>query len=131
MTRPTLPIRFEAVRYDPFEEPETVTQHPISLMGKVGDPDTMYLHQALKEPDRAEFIKAMIEEVNDHVTRGHWEFVRKEDVPEGTKVLPMVWSMCRKRKILTGEVYKWKARLRFMEESKNMEYIIGKLILQW
>ena len=47
-------------------------------MGKAGDPDTMYLHQALKEPDRADFIKAMMEEVNDHITRGHWEiFARK------------------------------------------------------
>ena len=45
-------------------------------------------------------------EVNDHVTRGHWEFVCKEDIPMGTKILPMVWSMKRKRKILTGEPYR-------------------------
>ena len=53
----------------------------------------------------------MLDEVNDHLTRGHWEFVRKEDVPAGTKILPMIWSIKRKRKILTGEPYKWKARL--------------------
>jgi len=32
-------------------------------------------------------------------------------VPEGHKVLDAVWSMKRKRHLLTRQVYKWKARL--------------------
>ena len=32
-------------------------------------------------------------------------------MPEGVKVLPSVWAMKRKRRISTGKVYKWKARL--------------------
>ena len=32
-------------------------------------------------------------------------------VPPGTKVLPAVWAMKRKRRITTREIYKWKARL--------------------
>ena len=36
------------------------------------DPDTMYMYEALKEPDRAQFIKAMLKELSDqkgNVTR--------------------------------------------------------------
>ena len=32
-------------------------------------------------------------------------------MPLGTKTMKSVWSMKRKRRIGTGEVYKWKARL--------------------
>ena len=32
-------------------------------------------------------------------------------MPQGHKVIPAVWSMKRKRRIMTQEVYKWKARL--------------------
>ena len=35
----------------------------------------------------------------------------KPAVPKGHKIMPSVWSMKRKRKIATREIYKWKARL--------------------
>jgi hypothetical protein len=75
------------------------------------DPDTMYMHQAMKQPDKAEWLKAMDQEVNDHVAKGHWKLVPLAKVPKGVKVLDAVWAMRRKRKIMTGEIYKWKARL--------------------
>ena len=75
------------------------------------DPDTMYLHEAMRQPDREQFIEAMVKEVTTHTERGHWEIMSRSGVPEGTDVLPAVWAMKRKRKILTREVYKWKARL--------------------
>lgn len=75
------------------------------------DPDTMYLHEAMKQPDREKFIDAMVKEVNTHTERGHWEVISRSSVPDGTDILPAVWAMKRKRKILTREVYKWKARL--------------------
>ena len=53
----------------------------------------------------------MVKEVNTHTENGNWVVVRKVDVPQGTKILPSVWAMRRKRRIATGEVYKWKARL--------------------
>ena len=80
-------------------------------MAKSGDPDTMYLDDALKAPDRDEFIKAMQQEVIQHEERGHWIMIPRSEVPPGTKVLPAVWSMKRKRRVATGEVYKHKARL--------------------
>ena len=75
------------------------------------DPDTMYMDQAMKQPDRKQFIKAMVDEVTAHTNNGHWKLILKSEVPHGTKVLPSVWAMKRKRRIATREVYKWKARL--------------------
>ena len=88
---PTLAMCYEAVHYDPYYQLETETLHPIALAAKASDPDTMYLHQAHKEPDREHFIQAMLDEVNDHVTRGHWEFVRKEDVLWGGGLKSYPW----------------------------------------
>jgi hypothetical protein len=75
------------------------------------NPDTMYLHQALRAPDREEFIKAMKQEIKDHEDLQHWELVPKSELPQDMIILPAVWSMKRKRRIDTREVYRWKARL--------------------
>jgi hypothetical protein len=45
------------------------------------DPDTMYLHKALRAPDRSEFIKAMQQEIKDHEELKHWELVPQSQVP--------------------------------------------------
>jgi hypothetical protein len=88
------------------------------------NPDTMYLHEALRAPDREHFIEAMQKEVKDHEDLKHWELVSKSEVPEGTTILPAVWSMKRKRRINTQEVYKWKARLNVHggKQIKNVHY---------
>ena len=75
------------------------------------NPDVMYIDQAMKEPDKPQFEAAMIKEVDTHTKNRNWVIISKSDVPEGVKVLPAVWAMRRKRRITTGEVYKWKARL--------------------
>jgi hypothetical protein len=53
----------------------------------------------------------MQKEITDHEERGHWTVVLRDSLPKGTPVLPAVWSMKRKRRLTTREVYKWKARL--------------------
>jgi hypothetical protein len=50
-------------------------------------------------------------EVMAHHNNHHWKVVSKSAVPLGTKILPCVWAMKRKRRIASREVYKWKARL--------------------
>jgi hypothetical protein len=84
---------------------------PIAFLSHHSDPDTMYFHEAIRQPDREDFIKAIIKEINDHITRKHWILVPREKVPKGTKILDSVWAMKRKRDLVTGEVYKHKARL--------------------
>jgi histone deacetylase 1/2 len=75
------------------------------------DPDTMYLREAMRQPDREQFIKAMKKEIQDHTENKHWRVVHRSSLPKGTQILPAVWSMKRKRRIATREIYKWKARL--------------------
>ena len=60
------------------------------------NPDTMYHHEAMRQPDRAQFLKAMEAEVASHHDRGHWKIQNKDEIPPNTKVLPVVWSMKRK-----------------------------------
>jgi hypothetical protein len=104
------PMCLEAARYDPYEDNELDDVHPLTLLAKA-DKDTMYLHEALRAPDRAQFIKAMQAEIGSHTDRKHWKLLQRSEVPEEHKVLDSIWSMKRKRRIKTQEVYKWKARL--------------------
>ena len=75
------------------------------------NPDDMYYHQALKEPDKDQFLQAIVKEINDHIEGNHWQLIPKSEVPNGTKILDTVWAMKRKRDIKTREIYKYKARL--------------------
>jgi Reverse transcriptase (RNA-dependent DNA polymerase) len=97
---------------------------PIAFAARASDPDTMHYHQAMKQPDRAQFIKAMKEEVQAHIDNGHWELIPRSEVPAGTKILSAVWAMRRKRRIATQEVYKWKARLNVHggQQEKGVNY---------
>ena len=91
-------------------EEETSETDPLKVFKASSDPDTMYHHEAMKAPDRKQFIKAMVKEINDQ--EGHnWEVVRRSEVPEGATVLNSVWQMKRKRDIKSRKVKKWKARL--------------------
>jgi Reverse transcriptase (RNA-dependent DNA polymerase)/GAG-pre-integrase domain len=88
------------------------------------NPDIMYLNEAMAAPDKDEFRKAMLREVESHVKNKHWELVKRADLPAGTEVLPAVWAFRRKRRISTQEVYKWKARLNLHggRQTKNVNY---------
>ena len=88
-------------------------QEPIRAFAASADPDTMYMHEAMRQPDRLEFIKAAWEEIKAHTLNGLWKVVPRSSVPKGTPIGRGVWSMKRKRRIDTGEIYKWKARLAF------------------
>jgi hypothetical protein len=86
------------------------TIDPIAFVAS-NDPDVMYYDQAMKQPDADKFSKACDDEIAAHHENGHWKVVERTQIPRGTKVVPSVWSMKRKRRIDTREVYKWKARL--------------------
>jgi hypothetical protein len=66
--------------------------------------------QAMRQDDRAEFIQAMIKEVEDHEGRDHWELVLRSTIPKGIKTIQAVWSFKRKR-FPDGTLNKHKARL--------------------
>jgi hypothetical protein len=80
----------------------------------------MYWHQAMKSEDNKEFLAAAQKEVDDQASNGIWEIAPRSQVPKGVVPLPAVWAMKRKRRISTGEIYKWKARLN-LDGSKQVK----------
>jgi hypothetical protein len=101
---------YEVLHEDDYKLQDEMSD-PIAFLARTSDPDTMYFHQAIRQPDREEFIKAIIKEINDHIKHKHWVLVPREQVPKGMKILDSVWAMKRKRDLVTREVYKHKARL--------------------
>ena len=71
--------------------------HPIDLMSdhifsSIGsDPDTMHLEEALSQPARVEFNKAMEKEFKDHINLGHRKVISVKHVTKDKIPLPMVW----------------------------------------
>jgi len=92
------------------DDPLTGVQ-PLLAYATSSDPDILNLKQAMRACDKKDFLKAMKQEFDSHTKLKHWVFVLRSSLPPGTKVLLPVWAMRRKRRIATGEVYKWKARL--------------------
>ena len=94
--------------------PNVQERHPMQELhacAASANPDTMYLHEAIRQPDREQFLQAMNQEVNGQVENKNFSIFPRSSVPEEAPVLPSVWAMKRKRRINTREVYKWKARL--------------------
>jgi len=54
------------------------------------DPDTMYMHQAMKEPNKDKFIDAMVEEMDAQLKGGNFSLILRSKVPKGATILPAV-----------------------------------------
>jgi hypothetical protein len=82
------------------DEPKTAEIFYSEMMHP--NPDTMYHHQTMKEPDREEFQKAMQKEINDQMQNGTFTIMKRKDVPKGATILPAVWQeMKREQDILS------------------------------
>ena len=98
--------------YPDAEQPSgggTQKECPLYAYKATSDPDTMYLHQAMKEPDKGKFVEAMQKEVDDQMNNGNFSLKRRDKIPKGKTILRAVWQMKRKRHIKTRQVKKWKA----------------------
>ena len=49
--------------------------HTMTLLAEKEDNESYTFRQMLKQPDAADFIKAMTKETSDHESKGHWEVV--------------------------------------------------------
>ena len=65
----------------------------------------------MNQNDSADFVKAVVKEINGHVENKNWELIPVEDVPADEEVLPSVWAMPQKRDLATNEITKYKARI--------------------
>ena len=83
--------------------------HMVLAAGKSNNENYTF-REMLKQDDAVEFIKAMQKESNDHSSRGHWEIVKRYEIPPGVKTIQAIWSFKRKR-FPDGTLNKFKARL--------------------
>ncbi len=51
----------------------------------------MYCHQAMKQPDKDKFIKAIEKELHSHFKDKNYELFPKSKLPKDALVLPYVW----------------------------------------
>ena len=72
--------------------------------------DTIHLEEALNQPGREKFIKAMYKELKDHVDRKHWKVIPLILVPQNKIPSPMLWLTKQKRNPIR-EIVKRKACL--------------------
>ena len=93
---------------EPFEDDPL--QAYTYAMAASSDPDTMYYHEAMRQPDADKFKTCMEEEIMNQWDNNNFSPMLVSDVPKGKKILPGVWQVKRKRRILTNECYKHKGR---------------------
>jgi len=83
------------------------------FLSSFADTDTMYLQEAMRQPDRDKFVEAMMKEIEDHTVRGHWRITTRQEMKDrkyNLKPIAAIWSFKRKRNPM-GEITKYKARL--------------------
>ena len=85
-------------------------RHPVAFLAEMCG-DIMYFAQAIKQPDRKQFVDAIVKEVNGHVENLNWELIKRSEVPVGEPIQQSVRAMRRKRNLTTGEIVKHKACL--------------------
>jgi len=92
-----------------FDGTLNAIHHLVLASGKANN-EIYTFREMLKEEDSADFIKAMVKEFRDHESRGHWEIVKRNQIPPGIKTIQAIWAFKRKR-FPNGELNKHKARL--------------------
>jgi hypothetical protein len=106
-------ISYEAY-YDAYHQEDYATQDlmndPIAFAAST-NPDILYYHEAMKQPDRLKFMDAIVQEMNAHIENKNWELMDKATLPKGVKVLDAVWALRCKRDLKTNKISKHKARL--------------------
>ena len=85
------------------------SMHPMSFVAKSGKNDTFHFHDAMRQDDRGEFIKAMVKELDQHHKNKHWKLVPRSKIGKA-KTVKAIWAFKRKRRP-DGSILKHKARL--------------------
>ena len=63
----------------------------------MSDPDTLYYHQAMKEPDYKKFKDSMVKEVIEWKSIENYDVVPTSEISSGATVISSVWQMMRKK----------------------------------
>ena len=84
---------------------------PLHAFKATADPDTLYLHQYMKQKDWQQFRSALRKEIYDRMQDKNFSVVHKSKVPKAATVLPAVWQLKRNRDVKSGQIKKYKGRL--------------------
>ena len=118
-------LSFAAMTHESAEE-----CNPI-LAYKAVNPDILCLHEAMKANDQKEFKAVMEKEVNDQIENGNFTVIPRSKVPKGFRVFLGVWTLVRKRDILTREIKNIKPVLLSMVPGCEKEKTTIKLMRLW
>ena len=69
---------------------EGFDENPLLACKASADPDTMCMHQAMKQSDEKQFIEAMKKEWQDQLDNGNFSVVHRRNIPQGATILPAV-----------------------------------------
>lgn len=75
----------------------TNVTHPLAFATQTAGNEVFHFHQAMRENDREEFIKAMIKELQDHQKNKHWKLVKRSEIGDAPTI-KAIWSFKRKRR---------------------------------
>jgi len=70
------------IRLNEHEDEETWSEQNLLAYKASTDPDTMYHHQAMKQPDREKFQEALKKECEAHYKEGNYRLVKRSELPE-------------------------------------------------
>lgn len=95
VTRPPVHLSLYAwsAELDALGQEEKIHEDSIHVFKATSDPDTLYYHEAMRDPNAQQFKDAMVKEVKAHTEKQHWEIIRRDQVPEEEIILPMLWAM--------------------------------------
>ena len=96
----------EAVNLNVNKSPNYL--HPSSLTIQTAGNNMFNFHQAMKQPNRMVFTKAMESEIKAHTDNNHFEFVHRNLIGK-TQTIKAIWSFERKRRS-DGSLLKQKAQ---------------------
>jgi hypothetical protein len=71
----------------------------------------MYWHQAIKEPDCAQFLKAAMVEVKLNMDNKHFILMEQKDLPKGPEGWRQSGHEPKAENPIVRGIYKWKTRL--------------------
>ena len=66
-------------------------QDSILAFKATANPDMLYYHEAMKQPDKKHFIQAMEKELDENFENDNFEVVHMNQVPKDATILPSVW----------------------------------------
>jgi hypothetical protein len=72
--------------------PNVQERHPMQELHACAASANLYLHEAMRQPNREQFLQAMNQEVNGQVENKNFSIFPRSSVPEGAPVLPSVWQ---------------------------------------